>query len=91
MARAADDMERLESASSVRAAAVLENITMLKAGRAANQLTGASIEANAANIQTSVEAMFPDSLELVIDNSTSFKAYIRTQSAISARNGNTLR
>jgi len=72
---AADDMERLE-ASSVKATAILENITMLKAGRAANQLTGMSMEASTTNLTTSLETIFPDTVTLVLNDRTKLETYI---------------
>ena len=73
--QAADDMERLE-ATSVKAASVLENITMLKAGRAANQITGMSMEASSANLTTTLETLFPDTLTLVLNDRTKLETYI---------------
>jgi len=73
---AADDMEKLEQ-TSVRAAAVLENITLLKTGRAANQITGESVMANVTNITTSMESIFPEKVKLVVRD-REFEAYIES-------------
>ena len=78
VAQAAEDMARLESQTTPKASAVLENLALLKTGNAAQALTGEHIAATVNNIHSSVEAILPSQMTLVIDaaSRTTLNAYI---------------
>ena len=82
-AQIAADMADLEASTTPKAAAVLENLALLKTGQAAQALTGQAIAATVNNIHSSVEAILPNQLVLVIDDSsrTTLNAYIDARAA----------
>jgi hypothetical protein len=82
-AQAAEDMAALEAATTPKSAAVLENLALLKTGQAAQALTGEHIAATVNSIHSSVEAILPNEMVLVIDagSRTTLNAYIDARAA----------